>query len=474
MQNLLTIAKDEWRFWFRSKLALWGIGVFAVLLIATGVLTGVETQHAEHDRLEHQMAAEERFLTQPARHPHRMVHYGHYVFRAPAPLAVIDPGLDAVTGQSMFLEGHRQNSAAFADTGASANLGGFSSLTPALVYQLFGPLLLVLCGYGSVVRERESGTLPTLLLQGVSGGQLLLGKWLALLMLALVLLAPLLLVGSVAESLSVALVLTGVYLVYFAVWAAAIVFLSTALRSRATVLATATAMWVVVCLLIPSMAVDAVSGGSSEAGKIQTELAMLTDLRKLGDGHNAADPAFASMRANLLAQYDVDRIEDLPVNFRGVVASYSEEKLTATLNQYAQTRLGGEAHQAQRLGRFGWLSPALAVAASSRAIAATDIAHYHRFLEEAEALRFQFVQRLNNIHAEKLLYQVDINRSNNEASSARARVSAENWKVLDEFRFVPAGLTPRVKAAMPTMTILAAWLTLFVIVLAMAGRRLKP
>jgi len=60
-----------------------------------------------------------------------MVHYGHYVFRAPPPLAMFDPGVDAVTGQSLFLEGHRQNSAMFADARAEARTGGFGALTPA-------------------------------------------------------------------------------------------------------------------------------------------------------------------------------------------------------------------------------------------------------------------------------------------------------------------------------------------------------
>ena len=61
-----------------------------------------------------------------------MVHYGHYVFRTPAPLARFDPGLDAVTGQSIFLEGHRQNTAMFAASGASADLVELDAGHPAL------------------------------------------------------------------------------------------------------------------------------------------------------------------------------------------------------------------------------------------------------------------------------------------------------------------------------------------------------
>ena len=126
-----------------------------------------------HERLHLQEQSEETFLSQPDRHPHRMVHYGHYVFRAPPPLALFDPGVDAVTGQSLFLEGHRQNSAMFADARAEARTGGFGTLSPAKIYHLFLPLLIIALGHAVILRERETRTLGPLLSQGVSGPCLL-------------------------------------------------------------------------------------------------------------------------------------------------------------------------------------------------------------------------------------------------------------------------------------------------------------
>jgi len=126
-----------------------------------------------------------------------MVHYGHYLFRAPAPLAIFDPGLDAVTGQSIFLEGHRQNTAMFAESSASADFGGLARLTPALIYQLFAPLLIILLGHGALVRERESAVLAPLLALGVSGRTLIAGKVLALLSFTGLLLIPLIILLAV-------------------------------------------------------------------------------------------------------------------------------------------------------------------------------------------------------------------------------------------------------------------------------------
>ncbi|WP_254554927.1 hypothetical protein, partial [Salmonella enterica] len=66
-------------------------------------------------RAQHQSHADHAFEAQPDRHPHRVVHYGHFIVRPLGPLAAFGPGVDAFTGNSMFLEGHRQNTANFGD-----------------------------------------------------------------------------------------------------------------------------------------------------------------------------------------------------------------------------------------------------------------------------------------------------------------------------------------------------------------------
>ena len=88
MRTSLRIAKEEWRQWLRSRLAVISLAVFTLLLLFTTALTMIDAQEARHERLHLQEQSEETFLSQPDRHPHRMVHYGHYVFRAPPPLAL--------------------------------------------------------------------------------------------------------------------------------------------------------------------------------------------------------------------------------------------------------------------------------------------------------------------------------------------------------------------------------------------------
>jgi ABC-2 type transport system permease protein len=366
----------------------------------------------------------------------------------------------------------------FAASDASADLGGLSWLSPAMVYQLFAPLLVILLGHGLVAREREAATLATLLAQGTSGRVLLAGKALALFSFVVVLLIPLALGAGFAvlngEQLLAAGALMIAYLLYLVIWGALALLASAFISNRAAVLATLATLWIALTLVLPAVAVSSAANAAPMAGKLEDDLAMLTELRKLGDGHNANDPAFAQLRADLLAKHGVQRVEDLPVNLRGVVAQASEQKLTDTLNRYAQARMAAETQQALALSVHGWLTPLLAVADASRAVSGTDLAHYHRFLREAEDLRYAFVQRLNQIHAEKLTYADDIRRSSDTEAERRTRVDAANWQLLERFRFQPDAAGIRIQQARTQWLMLGLWCALLMMATFWLGGRLKP
>jgi len=478
MNSAIRIAREEWREWSRSRLTVLCLAVFTALLLFTTVLNTLELWEAQHQRLHQQQQAEETFLNQPDRHPHRMVHYGHYVFRAPPPLAMFDPGVDAVTGQAIFLEEHRQNSAMFADARAQARTGGFGALTPAKLYHLFLPLLIIALGHGVILREREARTLGPLLSQDVTGVRLYRGKLLAMSVVIVVLSLPALF-SSVASSFSGESILASLSLylgnlLYLCVWAALTLLVSVSTRSRAVALGVLSTVWVLSVLVVPRIGVTSASSTLPSEGKILTDMRMNDELRKLGDGHNAADPAFAKLRANLLAQYNVESVEDLPINFRGLVASKSETDLTKTLNSYAEKRMQRELDQAQHLSNYRWLSPYLAISGASRNLAGTDLETHHRFLREAESARYDFVQGLNQAHIEKLSYIDDINRNKGEEGWKRARVDSDNWRVLKEFRFSPDPAMNRVSRATPKLISLAAWFIALLALGIISARRLTP
>jgi ABC-2 type transport system permease protein len=478
MSGALRIAREEWRLWLRSRIVVAAAAIVAVLIATTAALTWDRLGAQAVQRSAQQQAAEAAFFAQPDRHPHRMVHYGHYAFRLPPPLSVFDPGVDAVTGQSIFLEGHRQNTAMFADAKASANMGGFAALTPAALYQLLLPLLLIIIGHGVVLRERESGTLAVLLAQGQSGLALAGGKALALLGVAGLFMLPLagLAAYGVAtgEAAAPALALVAGYALYLMVWAALVLAVSLLVRARSAALGMLAACWLAMVLVVPRMGINAAATLVDAPGKIESDLVMLAEERKLGDGHNASDPAFDKLKQDLLDQYGVATIEELPINYRGVVAGAAEEKLTRLLNEYAEARMAAEARQSQVFGAFALASPTLAVSAASRALAGTDLATHHRFMREAERVRYGFVQALNEMHATRLSYADDARRSVDPEAELRTRVNASAWRVLDTFRFAPDAAPQRIGCAMLPLALLAGWLAALAALIVVAARRLQP
>ena len=459
MMSAVKIARDEIRYWWRSGLALSAL-IILFLLVCVSIFVTTERMHQAHeDREQMQEKAHDTFLEQPDRHPHRMVHYGHYVFRTPPPLSSLDPGVDSVTGTSIFLEGHRQNTAMFAEKRQSPNLSLFSAFTPAFIMQTLAPLFIVLMGFTALTRETEAGTLSMLRAQGVSIGSLLAGKTAALLLAAFVALIPLIIVVILAgESALVSFSFVGGYMVYLAFWCVLSVFVSSLVKMANTSLLTLFVLWIVFVLLIPRIASSTAEAAFDVPGKIENDFAMQNALKTVGDGHNAGDSAFQVLKVNLLRQYDVDTVEELPINFRGIVAETAEADLTKIMNEFAENRMRAEKDQAAINWRFSLLSPLVALEEMSEILAGVDLEGYHRFLREAERVRFDFVQSLNRAHAEQMAYVDDIRRSSDPDSEKRTRISASNWSALEDFHFEPPPPSERLARALPSFGLMLFWL----------------
>ncbi|GAA4902793.1 ABC transporter permease [Ferrimonas pelagia] len=476
MNIIKLVMRDEWRYWRRTRVATTVILIGVVLSLASVVINSIEMRQAAVERAELQRTSEANFIEQPDKHPHRMVHYGHYVFRAPSPLSIIDPGVDAYTGTAIFLEGHQQNSAMFADQRQSSGMTRFSSLSPAFMLQVIVPLMLIMVGYSCMTREREAGTLHVLITQGVKVRDILIGKFLSVLGSGVLMLLPLILASLWAsvsgESVTITASFVLGYVLYILIWSAIVLWVSSiSARSNAS-FAILIGLWVVFCILVPRIGSSTAATLVTSAGKLETDFAVREELRTLGNGHDASDPAFVKLKQDLLDQYGVDDIADLPINFRGAVATHSEKVLTDVLNKYADARMEEELSQAEIARQFGWLSPMVSMRTLSMMISGTNLETHHRFLREAESLRYDFVQALNHVHEHDLDYDADVSRYKNEETAKAARVDASHWDVLSEFSFEPESSTFRLSHSMVYALQLLFWLGLMLLLIKQASRRI--
>ena len=472
------IARAEWRLMHRNRVAMLGLSML-LALSAVSVLTSMAQRDASDAlRARFQQQADAAFDGAPARHPHRMVHYGHFVFRPLTSLAAFDPGIDAFTGNTIYLEGHRQNSANFGDVRQSSLLVRFGQLTPAFVLQSLAPLMLIFLGFGAIAGERQQGTLKQLLAHGAPLRSVMVGKVLSLGVVAGVMLLPALLallwlaVTHDAPWLPV-LVLIGGYAAYLSIWVLLVVLMSACAAQARTSLMALFGLWALTVILLPRIAPDMALAAQPLKTRLETDIEIAAELHKIGDSHNPDDPFYAQFKARTLQAYGVQRVEDLPVNYRGLLAVEGEKLTSRLFDEYASRSFSAQRQQSALTDAFGVLSPAIALRRLSMAAAGTDLEGHRRFLEQSETYRFGIVQQLNQLQATAITYQDDGSRNADPDAARRVRIDPQHWRDVPEFAYQPASTDQQLRAALPGAAMLAGWLLALCVIGRITQRRLS-
>jgi ABC-2 type transport system permease protein len=465
------VAREEWRWMARGRVALLGVVLLTILSAVAAVTAHDQRRVAQAERSRYQAEANRQFANQPDRHPHRVAHYGHLLFRPLDPLAAFDPGIDPFTGSLLFLEAHRRNEADFGDVRQSSLLVRFGQLTPAFVLQVLAPLLLIFVGHAAIARERASGMMRVMLAQGVPATRLVAGKLVALGGVAAVILAPaalaLVWIGLHGQVPTLRLLaLAAGYALWLAIWVAAVVLASALARRGSEALLALLAIWSLSVIVAPRVVPVLANRLVTVPTRVEAEVAVARDLARLGDPHDPTGALFLRFRDATLNHYGVARIEDLPVNFRGLIAMESERQSSALFDRYAAAIADRQARQVRLVDRLGLFFPVLALRELSMAAAGTDLAAYRRFEDQGEAYRYTLVQGLNRLEAERLRYADDSDPTKEN------RLSRVHWQRVPAFHFVPAAAADTLGRVAPAGAVLLGWLLLLGGLVAAATRRL--
>lgn len=443
------------------------------LLILTALLScwiyvNNEQRAQSHWRAE----VQQQWESQPDRHPHRVAHYGTYSFRAMTPLSFFDTGVSHAVGNLLFLEAHRQNAVQFSEAQAGGKLAGFSTLTPASLLLIVWPLLLIAIAFDSVSDERQSGRMRQFISGGISVKHWLAGKTLAYTCLSLIFLLPLFVAALLLAIFShtaftpdIALRLALLFLLYFiysVVWVAIVIGISSLTSRSQTVLACLVGVWLVTAIILPRFLSAHALSAFDYPSRGQFEIQLVEATAKLGDSHNPADPHFAQFKAATLAEYGVERIEDLPVNYAGLVMAEGE-RLSAEV--YAE-HYGHLVQQFERQDRlinyFAAVNPYLFARTLSMQLAASDSRHFYHFEQEAENYRYQMIQKLNHLHAHHIEH----------AHNKTQKLSADYWKAFASFDHQIPTLSWSINRADHTWFGVLAWLFLPALFLLFCSRRI--
>ena len=389
------------------------------LVVALGVVSVLGARHhtasETEQRARYQAMVDRQWAEQPDRHPHRVIHYGFLVFREEAPLAFFDPGVGAYAGTSLFLEGHRQNTASFGDARHATAMLRFGRLTPATVLGLLLPLFVVAAGFASVSGERERGTLRLLLAQGATPAQIMAGKALGIGAVAIAAALPIGLItaafvavgGEGQPSVTRTLALSATYAAYLAGWVLLTVWVSSRSASSRAALAQLVAIWVALCVAAPRLGASLAAALHPIPSRAQFTAQVEAAQRQVGDSHNPDDPFFRALRDEYLTRYQVASVEELPINWGGVVSREGEEITSRIQEEHQQELVAAYRRQDQVMAWLGLLSPYLAGRDLSMAAAGTGPEAVEAFRAQAEAHRYDIIQRLNDLHIHEIRYEND-------------------------------------------------------------------
>jgi ABC-2 type transport system permease protein len=468
LRRTASIAGNELRRLLRERLArtLGGLGALIVLL-SLGLGFVREAQTAERQKA-YAARADQDWSAQPDRHPHRVVHAGDFVFKTPGPLARIDWGIESQVGRSVFLEGHRQNTANFSDAALSGGLLRLGDLSPSLVVQQWLPLLVLLAGAASLAGERQSGVLATSVIGGARGAELLLGKAAALwafggLMAAPVFIALLWTAVAQPELAARAAGLVASFAAVLALAALGTVLVSSLARSVLGALLASVVAWFALVAVAPRAVASAAELAAPAPAQAEVEQRIAAALAKVGDAHDPNSAPFAAFRQRVLNEYGVARVEDLPVNFGGLVMLEGERLTTDAIAAEVDRQYDAWQAQVDATAVFAWIAPTLAVRHAAQAFAGTDLSHHRDFLQQAEKRRFTTVQALNELHATKIAALNDRDQ----------KLDASHWAGIPRTGIALPTLRQAAPNLMANVAPVGLWLLLGVVGAVGLGRRLE-
>lgn len=468
---LRLVILKEWRELYRDgRLRLAVFALFA--LVTTAVAIGArDSERLRAERATARARNVQQWFEQGRKNPHTAAHYGMYVFREPGPLSFFDRGVLSYAGGSVFLEAHKQNLPVYAEARDGTLARRLGEWTAAHVLGVLVPLLIVLLTFGAFASERERGLLLQVESLGGSLRRYVWGKFCGIASALAVLLLPVL-VGALlvlfwaegapsADQLGRAGLLGVTYGCYFAVVLAVCLAVSASARSARRALVVLLGLWAAWTLLLPRASADLARAlhPTARFGEIEIQLAREQGLT--ADSAAPYEDRVHELRQKLLKEYGVERAEDLPVNFGGVVLLAGEEWGNAAFDRH----LGAvqQSYRAQHglLRLASWLTPSLAAAELSRALSGTSLDDELGFVQAAERFRRDLVRRMNE--------EVRDHPSQHGPYLA----GAELWRQVPGFVAPKTSIARVLDGHVLELGVLSTWLGLSLALLVGAARRLE-
>jgi len=182
--------------------------------------------------------------------------------------------------------------------------------------------------------------------------------------------------------------------------------------------------WALATLIAPRLSVALAEAEVPIPTASAFAAAVQKDLAEGLDGQSPPNVRRDRFRAQLLAEYGVERVEDLPVSFAGM-SLQEAERYGNEIFDHHYGQLTGLYRAQERWRRLGaLLGPLPLVQQISMAAAGTDIAHHVEFIQQAETQRREIIEVLNMNQA-----------THGVGLEMRYEADATLWQTVPEFSY---------------------------------------
>ena len=400
------IIKNEWRSLTRNR-ALFGLSIGFIILLAVTILLGnwqIQKDTEQYTEAKNHLRTQWESIKGMS--PHGAAHYGTYVFKPNTLLSSLDDGVNSITGKVLRVEGHVQNEIVYSEASQSQAISKFGKLKSALLLQYIIPLLLLFLAFQSINREKQSGRLKLLILQGANVTKLAFAKAIAvsfygigLLLITVLVYTVLNLNNLTADILYRVVLLCLLYSLYYFVLTTLTIYFSIRFKNTNLALTSMLGIWIFWTIFLPNILMSSVEEWHELPSRESFNQAMREDRSKGLDGHNPADERTKALEEKVLAEYNVDSLSQLPINFDGILMQEDEEYGHKVWDKHFGNLRSVFKKQKQSYQFGGLINPFISLQNASMGFAGSDNLHNQEFLVQVENYRRVFIKELNDEHA---------------------------------------------------------------------------
>ncbi len=467
MSNVKLIAAHFIKTVWKGKVIV-PIYVVWLALVLYAVFTGYATYTKQNQiRNEYQARARQSWEANPDKHPHRMAHFGSFAFRVKHPLSMFDIGMESYTGNAVYLEAHKQNTANYSEASFSTGLLRFGEISLAMLLQTLLPLILFFLGFNAVAQQRENATLKILVSQGATFKQIMWGNSIGLFAAGVAFFLPVLLGTVISIALqSAAAADAGLFIRCLVIGTCAIIFIwvisvlaiviSAVSGTGRSALLSLLGIWLMMAIVLPKTLQAIGSYVYPAPGKIQFQAAVEADVLQQGDSHNPDDVHFKKLKDSVLRANKVDSIQQLSFNYSGFIMQEGERMSAQVYNHHLQ-RLHTIYDRQNRVSyNAAFIDPFIGFKNITMAFSGTDFSAYRSFQQQAETYRYDLAQTMN------LLQMKYISNKKLSTTDKPYSIDKSHWTSFPDFSYRYQSFDEIIKQQWVALVALAAWLLLSV------------